>query len=204
MLRFICTILCLGLTIAHTPATAARCDVSGYDLAQLVQAEEELAAKSTQENGERLLQLLPSRFCEFQSIYGYTEQGDDTSFGPLYARGLHAVFPRLLEVVPETMLAEKLVGLASEAQWQADNVNALQSVFEELFEAHPQLVVGKIMYLPPQQSHAAIRFLYEGHEPPSQYFLSEQARAPLCQESARFCAILKQVEAELVEEYKHH
>jgi hypothetical protein len=197
MSRFIYAILFIGLSVAHTPVMAAKCDISQYDLAQLVQAEEDLAAKSTRENGERLLQLLPSRFCEFQSIYGFTEQGDDTSFGPLYARGLHSVFPRLLEVVPETELA-------SEAQWQVDNVNALQSAFEELFEAHPQLVVGKIMDLPPQQSHTAIRFLYEGHEPPSQYFLSVPDRAPLCRESARFCTILKRVEAELVEEHKHH
>ncbi len=150
-------------------------------------------------NAEIFFNSIPSRFCEFNKIYGYP----DDKAGPLYGIYLHDTLPKLESFISAEKLIPKYVALASEAKWDADSVNALQEAYYELFLKKPSLVINAIMSLSKTKRKAAITFIFDGPHP-SNTILNDDKKKNVCAINQQFCLELYQVEKELLEKEREH
>lgn len=186
------------IAVFSNPVQAA-CDVTGHDLSALKQLEDGFRQNPSKTSASLFFDKLPRRYCEFQKIYGWSEETE----GPLYSQPLHVSLEALAEFITPEALANTYVALASQARWQADNVSALQSAYLQLFEDHPGLIVDKIMALSAERKKNAITFLFDGPHP-SGSFLTPSEKQKICRISADFCKILQSVEQTLRQQEEIH
>lgn len=177
----------------------ANCDITKADLPSLKEAESNFRASPSAGNAELFLDQIPNRFCKFNLIFGWIDDAPT----PLYEVPLHLSLTELAQFIPAATLVKKYVALASQAAWEADNVNALQSAYYELFLEHPEIVINEILALQSEEADTAVRFLFDGPHPNSS-FLDASEKRKICQLSAKFCALLNAAERKLTDETHAH
>jgi len=137
---------------------------------------------------------LPPDFSCFDRLFGY---GDGPA--PLYSQPLlHDLLPKIAAVVPEQDYANKLVGLSVGAQWEADQINALQGAVRTLLDTNPRFFVGVLSKLTADAERSVWSFLF-GAPHPSNEALSHDVQKQVCSASARSCKQSRQVYARAVE-----
>ena len=177
----------------------AACDISKFDIAELRDIHEQFKNSPTSVTANKFFTSLPENFCYFNEIYGYPRN----TAGPLYGVPLYATLPKLTAFISHEKLTKKYVSLASESEWEADNVNALQHSYHKLFLTKPNIVIKEILLLPNQKREKAIVFLFDGPHP-SKSFLKEREKREICSLNKVFCKELNKVEKSLLKkEHKH-
>jgi hypothetical protein len=179
----------------------AECDISKFDIDYMQEVHDKYKNDPNVKNAEEFFNSIPSRFCEFNKVYGGTEDGDEFKPGPLYELDMHETLPKLESFISDKKLISKYVSLASEAEWYADNVNALKYAYYELFLKKPNLVIKNIMSLPKTKRKTATTFLFDGPHPT---ILNDDKKKELCNIDEQFCLILNPVQEEMLQKEHNH
>jgi len=173
----------------------AECDISKFNINYMRNVHDKFEDNPNLKNATMFFGSIPDRFCEFNKIYGYPGHKE----GPLYRLDLHETLPKLESFIPTKKLVSKYIALASEAKWDADNVNALQDAYHDLFLKKPDLVIKEIMGLPETKRKKAITFIFDGPHP-SNTILHGDEKNKICEINHQFCFELNQIEKELLKE----
>ena len=192
------TMLRILLLMLLAPVCWGACDVSKFNVEEIRSKHVKFSAEPSESSAFNLLNAIPDRFCEFNTLYGYHKKA-----GPLYDTPLYNQFRELEKYIKPEFLIKKYVALASEAEWDADSVNYLQYAYRGLLEKYPKQVIDEILSLPKGKSEVAIKFLFDGPHP-SQKILKGTDRDEICNINAAFCDILSHVENDLLKSDHHH
>jgi hypothetical protein len=142
---------------------------------------------------------LPPDFSCFNRIFGY---GDGPA--PLYSEPqLFPLFPKIAAVVPKPDYARKLVGLAVNARWEADQTGALQDATRAVLDSDTRLFVKLLGELNAESERSVWAFLFGGPHPSNEP-LSPSVQSNVCEVSTRSCDLSKQVYARSVSEEHNH
>tara|TARA_R110001592_G_C13183961_1_gene751335 strand:- start:2090 stop:2674 length:585 start_codon:yes stop_codon:yes gene_type:complete len=191
-------ILAFGVLLLSSPVNAA-CDTSQYNLIYMQKAYNEFNSDPNKQTAFVFFNSIPSTFCEFNEIYGWRRDNP----GPLYELQLHGTLENLSDYIDADELALKYVSLASEGQWDADNIGALHDAYRTHLINNPRYVVVKVMLLPKHKRKNAMAFLFNIFHP-SADVLDEGEKKEVCAISVQFCEELSLVEKELLAEEEHH
>jgi hypothetical protein len=181
-----------------SPICWAACDVSKFNVEEIRSKHVGFSAEPSEFTALDLLNAIPDRFCEFNTLYGYHKKA-----GPLYGTPLNDQFRELEAYIKPELLISKYVVLASEAKWDADSVNYLQYAYRGLLKKHPKEIIDEILLLPKGKVEVAINFLFDGPHP-SQKILKGSGRDEICNINTAFCDILSRVEKKLLKNEHHH
>jgi hypothetical protein len=142
---------------------------------------------------------LPPDFSCFNRIFGYSDGP-----APLYSEPqLYPLFPKIAAIVPKSDYARKLVALAVNARWEADQTGALQDATRAVLDSHTQLFVKLLGELSAESERSVWAFLF-GAPHPSNEPLSPAVQSEICEASTRSCDVSKQVYARAVSEEHNH
>jgi hypothetical protein len=142
---------------------------------------------------------LPPDFACFNRLFGYSDGP-----APLYSEPqLHFLFPKIAAVVPKHDYAQKLVGLAVNAKWEADQTGALQDATRSVLDAETPLFIDLLAKLSAASERSVWAFLF-GAPHPSNEPLSPEVQGKVCEASVRSCELSKQLYARAVSEEHNH
>ena len=193
----ICIRLFISACVATLPLAALACDdaIAAVDVPHFIEVQDNLLSEPSQGAATAFLSEFPTTFCVFNGLFGYS----DGVAPPLYDQDLFSSLPLLSTFADHTVLSSRYVGIAAEAKWDVDNVNALQATYRDLFALEKRMVIADILALPDGQQMVATRFLFDGFYP-TQKFLAPNERLAACEIDQKFCSLLDLVEQQLVAE----
>ncbi len=184
--------------LLFAPLTWGSCDISSFNTSDIRRLHEDFIAKPNANSAIEFFNSIPNKFCEFNGIYGYNKKA-----GPLYEIQLYETFDKLALFIDSETLQNKYIILASEAHWNADNVNYLKHSYNALFLKIPQYSIERILKLPKSKRATAISFLFDGPHP-SQSILRGKNKARICDLNQEFCLLLNSVEKKLLAHEHEH
>jgi hypothetical protein len=127
---------------------------------------------------------MPTTFSCFNRLFGYDDKPAPLYFEPQ----LHVLFPKFRAAVPINELTTKLVNLAVNARWEADQTGALQDAVRNILEKDTVLFM-QIMQNHDQNDQASIwLFLFDDPHPMP---FSGDVQKLICQISKNNCAASK-------------
>jgi len=165
--------------VSAAPALVHACPDAKYE--KHLEALSALTSSVTTEKPEQsaltaFFQALPPDFSCFNRLFGY---GDGPA--PLYSEPqLHDLFPKIAAVLPEPDYAKKLIGLAVNAQWEADQTGALQDAVRALLDTNPRFFVSLLSKLTADAERSVWSFLF-GAPHPSNEPLSRDILKQVCE-----------------------
>ncbi|MFC4221161.1 hypothetical protein [Flagellimonas marina] len=116
----------------------------------------------------------PSTFKEFNALYGYDDEKGEM---PLYFDGDKHLekYSEIRKYVSDSVYYDKLINIACQGEWEADNVNFLQDILIEKMKDNPQTIIDLLQSKSQTEVLSFWKFYFDGphpvHEVPS--FLKE-------------------------------
>ena len=190
--------------ISTAPTVVQACPNAEYE--QHLKALRALVPAVSVENPEQaalagFFKALPPDFSCFNRIFGFSESDGPA---PLYSEPqLYPLFPKIAAVVPKPDYARKLVGLAVNARWEADQTGALQDATRAVLDSDTQLFIKLLHKLSAESERSVWEFLF-GAPHPSNEPLSPTVQSEVCKVSTRSCDVSKQVYTRAVSEEHTH
>jgi hypothetical protein len=188
--------------ILAIPAISAACPNSEYESKLRILETLTPLVKSENPSKEALMnffEALPSDFKCFNRLFGYSDKP-----APLYSEPqLYFLFPKIAEVEVKEKYTAKLVKLAINAKWEADQIGALQNAVRSTLDTHTTFFIQQLNDLDTESQSSVWAFLFGGPHP-SNESLSDNTKSIICKTSVLSCELSNKVYSEaLSEEHTH-
>ncbi len=148
---------------------------------------------------QEFFKAMPSRFTCFNRLFGYSDKP-----APLYSEPqLHFLFPKIESAVPNEEFTAKLISLAVNATWEADQTGALQNAVHSNLHSQTHIFIEVLETLDPVSQDSVWAFIFGGPHPSNQP-ITENTQKTLCELSAKSCSLSKSMFSRKVAEEAHH
>jgi len=151
--------------------------------------------------------MFPDNFKNFKKLYGYDDSVNNNEFkgSPLYFSGKHILDYEVL-YVPKDDYLTKIISISINAQWQADNVNALQRNIKREYIYNDSLFVSKLRYLKKSKSEVESFwiFFFDGPHPENKQELYNKVLNNLKEVDESMIPIVKISYAQVKEDWGEH
>lgn len=193
-------ILIIIFTLA--PALTLACFDSDYEkqlkelkaLAPSVSTEAPTRGSLTQ-----FFNAMPTNFSCFNRLFGYSEKTSPLYFEPQ----LISLFPQFEGVVADDEYMEKLVSLAINAKWEADQTGALQHAVRRLLDNHTAAFIQSIEGYDKKSQESIWSFIFGGPHP-SNMPVKPNVKTIICEASSFNCKLSQKIYALKISEENNY
>jgi hypothetical protein len=190
------------LIITLLPSLAMACIDSDYEkqLRELKTLTPSVSQEEpSQESLVQFFNAMPTTFSCFNRLFGYSDKA-----APLYSEPqLYFLFPKFKQAVAKEEYMSKLVSLAINARWEADQTGALQDAVRELLDNHTVAFIQAIEGHDNKSQESIWAFLFGGPHPSNQR-IKPNVKTLICETSDYNCATFQKVYALKVSEEHNH
>lgn len=182
------------------PAVVLACPDSKYErqlteLRSLTRAV--LEQEPTAESLVQFFRAMPSSFSCFNRLFGYSDEPGALYFEPQ----LYVLFPEFQKVVPKHEVTTKLVSLAVNATWEADQTGALQNAVRDSLDNDTGLFIQTMENYDQEHQESIWVFLFDDPHP-SNTPISEKVQNLICESSEYNCRLSQRVyESQVAQEH---
>lgn len=146
------------------PALVFACPDLNYEkqLSELQALTKEVTVENpSPESLKKYFRAMPSTFSCFNHLYGFNQKP-----APLYEEPiLHFLFPKMQKVVSKKAYIDKLISLAVNARWEADQTGGLQRAVHNLLYSDTVLFIKTMEKYSQIDQESIWNFLFDGPHP---------------------------------------